>query len=280
MNVRLLYPAIVFLMVFANCKSSPDLESRWRDRDITIDGSAAEWSGLIQYPHEDQFGIGIINDEKYLYLCMVTLDESLGRQIERFGFTAWFTATGSNGKRLGVHFPVGLTAGSFKGAGMRGQQEGEEQARRQQLEASLQNIELIGPAQHDSLFMKTRIAETFGIVARIQATPQNFVYELKIPLHADSLNKYALDIGNNGIIRAHVETCVPDFEALHDQREQRASPDMQGSDDYMPGDKAGFSRGGSMHGGGHHGGGGHYREPMPEQFTLDFSFSLAHSPHP
>jgi RNA polymerase subunit RPABC4/transcription elongation factor Spt4 len=67
MNNRLFCAVIVVLSLFSGCKSTR-FASQWRDRDIIIDGSTSEWAGLIQYPEDSKVGIGVVNDDVYLYL--------------------------------------------------------------------------------------------------------------------------------------------------------------------------------------------------------------------
>src|SRR5271157_1951057 len=103
MGIRF-FIGMTFLMACAGCKPSLLLESQWRDHDITIDGNAGEWNDLIQYPQDLKMGIGVINDERYLYLCLTSDDRATTSQILRFGFTVWFEHKTQKGTLFGVHY--------------------------------------------------------------------------------------------------------------------------------------------------------------------------------
>ncbi|MDD5675975.1 MAG: hypothetical protein PHC61_17525 [Chitinivibrionales bacterium] len=276
MKLSLFFAAAAATMILANCQSPQLLESRWRDRAITVDGSAVEWNGLIQYPHENQFGIGVVNDDTVLYLCMTSSDRALTEQVLRFGFTIWFQNSSGKAQRIGIHYPVG---GGLKAAFLHGKENGQA-AMQQELEATLQNLEIIGPSEKDSLFMKAKIAELFGIRARIAASNQELIYELALPLHADSVRPYALNLRKGAPLKITVETSEPDFElgGSGNHREASASSALEpaGRDaNMMPGDHAGFSRG--KHAGNR--GGEETRErPPQEQFKLEFLVSLGQAP--
>ena len=59
-----------------------EFESRWRDREIIIDGDASEWRGIEQYS-DDRKGVrfAVFNDGEFLYMCFTTWNTKTQQQI-------------------------------------------------------------------------------------------------------------------------------------------------------------------------------------------------------
>jgi hypothetical protein len=79
----------IIALLLSNCKSI-QLESRWLDRPLSYAGKVSEWNDCIVYPNDTKFGIGVKNDDKFLYVCMTSWDANVSAQIIRMGFTAMF----------------------------------------------------------------------------------------------------------------------------------------------------------------------------------------------
>jgi hypothetical protein len=98
--------AIVFLGssgIFAQKISS--YESKW----YTV-LSANDEEGLInqmQFEDKSKFMFLISNDEKNLYIDLVTDDKAAIQKIMRYGLTTWINPEGKHKKTLGIQFPVG-----------------------------------------------------------------------------------------------------------------------------------------------------------------------------
>jgi hypothetical protein len=57
-------------------------------------------------------GGDVRNDSENLYLCFISYNQSVGRQIMSGGFTVWFDPSGGTDEQYGIKFPVGLPKGS------------------------------------------------------------------------------------------------------------------------------------------------------------------------
>jgi hypothetical protein len=206
MNNRLFFiVAIAFSVCGTGCKSI-HLSSRWCDETgIKIDGSAAEWNGQLSFPEGSKVGIGIANDDKYLYCCLKSEDRETVSKILMSGFSASFECKAQKGKRFGVHFPLGM---KMAGPPSRGNSDGETDtaAMSAEIEASLQMLALLGPGKDDTLPMATRIAESLGVTVSINPSPEHCVYELKVPLNRDSSFQYAIGAGNDTLLSVTMET--------------------------------------------------------------------------
>jgi hypothetical protein len=94
---------------FVGCSSAVQLASSWKQTDIIIDGKQNDWQGDLYDLKKAKVTIGIRNDEKNLYLCFISTDRSVQRQIMSGGFTVWFDPTGGTDETYGIQFPVGHT---------------------------------------------------------------------------------------------------------------------------------------------------------------------------
>jgi hypothetical protein len=104
----------VSALQFIGCSSAVQLTSAWKRTDIIIDGKQNDWQGDLYDLKKAKVTIGVRNDEKNLYLCFISTDKNVQRQIMSGGFTVWFDPTGGTDETYGIQFPVGHT---MKGGG-------------------------------------------------------------------------------------------------------------------------------------------------------------------
>ena len=90
-----------------------ELTSQWRDGLVAIDGENREWTGATTYLEDNNAAIGLLNDEEYLYVSLLTMDRMLQNQIMRAGFTLWFDPNGGKDKTFGIRFPLGMNSGEM-----------------------------------------------------------------------------------------------------------------------------------------------------------------------
>ena len=96
---------LTFLLV--GCGSSQlELNSNWRDREITVDGKNTDWLGAMLFFEEDNVSVGLLNDENFFYICMIAEDQFMRTQMMRQGFTLWFDPDGGKEKTFGIKYPL------------------------------------------------------------------------------------------------------------------------------------------------------------------------------
>jgi len=72
--------AFIFVLLGAHCKKD-QLTSAWRDMDIIIEGDSSEWQEHLFYNKDKNISIGLLNDDEAVYLCLVTRDANLKKQV-------------------------------------------------------------------------------------------------------------------------------------------------------------------------------------------------------
>jgi hypothetical protein len=178
---------IIFLFLLVGCGNSKlELNSNWRDREITVDGKNADWLGTMLFFEEDNVSVGLLNDDNFFYICMIAEDQFMRTQMMRKGFTLWFDPDGGKEKTFGIKYPLGMQA---SGMSMRRDEQNLERSsqvpRRPMIE-----LEILGPGKDE--LKKMPIAEAKGIDIIVEFSSGMFVYELKVPLIQSEQYPYAI----------------------------------------------------------------------------------------
>jgi hypothetical protein len=266
--------------LLAGCSSTQYI-SRSRDRDIAIDGSAAEWDGLIEYPAQSipDLGIGAVSDSDHLYLCLTSEDREAVSKMLMAGFFITFQKPKEKNRLFGINFPLGMKGGEPEGR----KHDPDEWAGR--LESSLQMLALIGPGVKDTAFMPLSRAESLGIAVRIKAqSMEQCTYELKVPVAKGNTLPYAIVPGKDSSITVTLESGALRRPALRHPQSTRHGPPGggEGPDGGGGGPRGGgpgFGSGGPGFGGGSpggmHGPPPGMEEPLKAVFSLKLSRSIA-----
>ena len=259
----------LLLIGITGCKSTLNFTSNSLDREVTVDGSEQEWVDTLQPVEKENFSLGLLNDDEYLYISLVTSDQEVRRQIMAQGMTLWIDPDGGKDKTLGIRFPLGLIESGLPLNPMAMQRDPEfvEQA----FNESLAEFEIQRENEEDTRrWMRTEVTD---MQLDASSNTGTLVYELKIPLRNEELG-YSLDVAEGKAIGIGLETPEFDREALREQmREQRGNAGGGG----FGGNRGGGIGGGGGFGGGGFGGGGFGQAPPGMGSGLDFwaTFTLA-----
>lgn len=182
-----------------------ELKSHWRDREIIIDGKNTEWNGYLTALEDDkQTSVGLLNDDTYLYVGVVTSNPTLQRQIMRGGITLWFDREGGQDKKFGIHYPLGLgritPQSPDRGTG---DAQGQE-PRAVNSEDFSGDVEITGPVAGE--VHRMTMAQTGGIEARFHTDDGVMVYELKVPLMDNGPHLFAIGTKPGAPIGMGLET--------------------------------------------------------------------------
>ena len=202
MNKYLGFFFILALSFFVqvNC-STLELESTWKDRDITMDGKGGDWLGAKYYFEDSAVSVGLINDEQYLYVSMMTENPMLRAQIMRQGLIVWLDPQGGKNKTFGIKFPLGRQGGEEEGERMDPRDMMDEMAREemmQRLQETMTELEVLGP--DEKVLGRVDIEDAQGIEVKMRNARGIFVYELKIPLASSEENPFAVGVEPGDII--------------------------------------------------------------------------------
>lgn len=187
---------IVFLTLFviasfillSSCNTPTNLQSKWRDRYIVIDGKDNEWQECRLY-NDRMTGtdIGIYNDDDYMYIYFSTMDLDIQRAVVTQGFFIWFDETGGKNKALGIRYPIG---GQPRSQGGREAPNGSGPGGKAY---SVGELQILTSEKDSGKTLKVGEAARLDINVRI-ATDQGgkLIYELKMPLKKTDKIPYAV----------------------------------------------------------------------------------------
>jgi hypothetical protein len=243
---------------------------------VVVDGNNAEWRDTLTYLLEDkQTSVGFLNDDRYLYLCLISANRDLQRQAMRQGLTLWFDREGNDGKKFGMRYPVR----PGRPPGRSGDEEGREEGTRDENDRStdLQNdhtpaganeVEIFGPGEGEHRRMT--MAESGGIEARLRMMNDLLVYEMRMPLTENGSHPYTIGTKPGSLLGVGIEAI----------RAQERSPDQ--ASEGGEGRGGGFGgRGGGRGGRGGRGGGversGSSGQPEPFKFWAKVRLALQNS---
>jgi hypothetical protein len=212
MNKRFVFVfmILVLLSVFISGCGKPKLYSKWRNRQITIDGKFEDWQNDIAYYDENtRVSIGVINDDTYLYICLITRNRGLMEQLMMSGFNVWFDPEGGSDKVFGIHFPLGMQAKGMPmevGSGdsiLSDKKDLKEHS--EMFQESWQQIEIIGPGKEERYTALIEAIEKDGISVKMGSEKGYFVYELKVPLTESEQHPYYIGVNKNNLIGMGLE---------------------------------------------------------------------------
>ncbi len=177
---------LLTLLLVACGNSKLELNSNWRDREITVDGKHADWLGAMLFFAEDNVSVGLLNDENFLYICVIAEDMFVRIQMMMQGFTLWFDPEGGKKNTFGIKYPLGMQA---SGRGMRRDEQSMERFRQVSWKPMVE-LEILGPGKDE--VKKMPISEAKGIDINMEFSSGMLVYELKVPLIQSEQHPYAI----------------------------------------------------------------------------------------
>lgn len=191
---------ILAAIMFLSCGSTK-IESRWRDRDIAIDGNLDEWENALFFSEEKRATVGLINDNKNLYLCLMVADQQVLMQSLAAGFTVWFDGMGHEKEKFGIRFPAGMR--ESRPERPRTDRDGRDRNRQSELLQNQSELELI--QADDTEHISLSELDNYGISLKIGQHLDRFIYELKIPLRDSDSDQYEIVPKSDGTVKVGFE---------------------------------------------------------------------------
>ncbi len=155
------------------------MQSQWTE-PVAFDENELIWPEVPQYFDEDsRLRVSLMNDDRYLYIQLLTRSQMSKMLFLRAGFTLWLDDTGNTEKRFGLLFPLPRQKqipGSMSDHRSRNSME-------DMLEDSQYSMAILKGAEattRQTLSMSK--AAEMGIYARLGIQRGYLVYELKVPL--------------------------------------------------------------------------------------------------
>ena len=225
--------------------------------EIEVDGVDDEWIGATTYFEKQDVTVGLLNDEEFLYISLVT-SGPVGRLAMATGLTVWFDPDGGTDEWYGIRFPVppelgqqpggsrGGRGGDGRGGGRGGGRAGRDRGRASPLDR-LRAVELVGPGELGRRRLPLPVGG--GLNVAIRYSGSTFVYELEVALARNDDHRMGLGVEPGAEIGVGLVTGNVGGQG-------RGGRGGFGAGGFGGGGRGGGGRGGGGRGGGRGGGGG------------------------
>lgn len=195
------------------CSATAKLASSWNNNEVVIDGLATEWRSHFFYLEDFQISLGLRNDADFLYLCLMAPEGQFQRQMVGLGLMVWLES--EDGKKLGIHYPIGLRSYGRRTPVDRGET-GDPDASATAVEQALETLELFGPDKEGRQVFA--VLEAPGISVRVGRSGGSGIYELKVPLRVSREYPYAAGAGAGSMVTLGIETGKVEGEMRQGER--------------------------------------------------------------
>ena len=260
------------IFLINGCAASSNMNSLWQNNEIKIDGDASEWNKSIQQIPDKKISIGFRNDDKFLYVCLVSEDRSKIMMITRAGLIVWFEPESGAKNKFGIRYPIVTTLSTLIPTPEINREGGQGSNLDKIFSKILEQQNEFQIINKDKFPLTALpIVNNEGIEVKLGYHSNQFVYELKVPLAVNADYSFAVDALPGEKIKVKFETEEFSFEGLRGA----------GSGSGMPPGSGGKPQGGG--GGGRPGGGG-MRSPgmggsnMMEPLNYTVEINLEASP--
>lgn len=208
MNYLKNFTGITILLIFTLACSEPTLDSSWKNSEISVDGSKADWKGALKYFEDEKVAIGIQNDNDYIYFCLATSDNSKIMKIFRTGFTVWLDPVNSDGETIGIQYPIKKEMGQ-KLRQPKGKSESDNKDQHinmiiERFKAEQNEILVVNEDKYP--LNAYPLNNENGLEARISYEMHQLVYELKVPLTKENLSDVSIDVLPNELVKIGFES--------------------------------------------------------------------------
>jgi len=101
--------SVVFSVIVVNSGCSPKLlpDGHFQDTKVVVDGNINDWGLPLRYSNpEYNMQYSVTNDDKNIYVCIYTKDETFKKRILKTGMSICFDPKGEKDKKMSLVFPV------------------------------------------------------------------------------------------------------------------------------------------------------------------------------
>ena len=249
--LSLVFAALAFTLT--GC-GDQNISSKWRTQNLTIDGNDSDWGNSLTFYDKLNALVGVENDDKFLYLCLVTTDQQLQSKILRMGLTVWFDKTGNNDKKFGIKFPLGFSG--MNRQNFTGERFNPEQSQRpnpqeinDRILKNQTDMEFVGAKNEE---VRLPVAQLKGVELKLGLKDGRFVYEMRVPLSHAGGYDYAISADTGSVVSVGLETGKMNFDRSENRGFGRSrggeggfGGGMEGGDDFgggMGGGREGYER--------------------------------------
>ncbi|MFC1569702.1 hypothetical protein ACFL4L_05670 [bacterium] len=256
---NIVFVILITIFYFTGCKTMTQ-QAGLRTEEIIIDGNYSDWLGSLNVQDDLLFSTGFQYDQDYFYLCLITRNEQIKRQIMKQGLILWLDSKSDKMKRMGIKFPLGLIESGLMQRNMNelGNPTQDPEIIAGMFERSLHELEIFLPDGNDFHSVYRTDLIQYDVAINIAMKDEAMVYELKIPLLQNENHLYA--ISDQDVSSIKVELQTPEFDRDTMRGSNKMGSGFRGAGS-MGGRGGGLRRGGIERG---------MRPDRPEPLNLSF----------
>ena len=105
---------LLFLVsfIFFSCSSKMAPEGHFQQTPVVADGSTDDWKLPLRFTNEKYtFQYNVTNDDKNIYICVLSRDPATQTRILRSGMSIYFDTKGKKNKNISISFPFRKQSG-------------------------------------------------------------------------------------------------------------------------------------------------------------------------
>jgi len=202
-NIRMPFLATVAVLLFSvgliGCVMQ-ELHCAWHDRPAVggAEDEWLEWNRALHWLPKEEVTVGLLNDDRMLYLRLSMNNRAIQRQVMTAGLTVWLDETGGRNETYGIRFPLpsrGMEPGSERrpsmernGEGPMDLPDGPDPFRI----ISKGDMEITRPGRNEYVVMLADNSDPNGPRGRIRSVQGALVYELQVPLVRDERSPFGI----------------------------------------------------------------------------------------
>ena len=94
-------------LLCAGCMHKMAPDGHYQETPVLADGHADDWSLPLRFSNDSYtLQYNVTNDDKNIYICILSRDEGTQFRMLRAGMTLYFDPKGAEDKTIGLHFPL------------------------------------------------------------------------------------------------------------------------------------------------------------------------------
>ena len=169
---------VLLLFVAPLTAAGPKLDAGWTENGYAVDGSIDDWGDRLVYLEGKEVHVGLANHGEALYVSLASRDPRFAQLARMRGFVVKLKVKGA--APLEIRFPIGMEEPMDFSAG----RPDRETMRKRMAELDDRGIDV--RTDPGLPYQRLSSDNEFGIQAHYRGERGEFVYELRVPLIADS----------------------------------------------------------------------------------------------
>jgi hypothetical protein len=104
---RVFYPLLSLCLYISSCSPRLAPQGHYQDTPVTADGKTDDWHLPLRFSNDKYtYQYNVTNDDKYIYICILSTDNATQKRIMKDGMTVYFDRKGKKNKDMSIAFPT------------------------------------------------------------------------------------------------------------------------------------------------------------------------------